>query len=115
MTRTLLVIVVSTFALVSVAEAATIRGYVVDADGHRVRGARVQAWHMVPTDQRPPQHPTKLGETISDAHGDFVMSVDARQTNMLIASFDRQSGAAAPSFTTSVRIALRHIRPRPVI
>ena len=116
MIRTRLVILVSAFALVSsLTEAAMIRGYVVDADGHRVRGARVQAWHIVPTDQRPPLHPAKLSETTSDVHGNFAMSVDARQTNMLIASFDNQSGSAAPSFTTTVRIALRHIRPRSAI
>jgi hypothetical protein len=92
----------------------TIRGYVVDAEGHRVRGARVQGCHLVPTDQRPPQRSRRLGETTTDGRGNFVLWADPREINMVIASFDNQSGAALPSFSTLVRVALRHNRPRPV-
>jgi hypothetical protein len=42
--------------------AAALRGHVVDAHGQRVDGARVQAWHIVATDQRPPQRPTLLAK-----------------------------------------------------
>lgn len=93
--------------------AATIHGYVVDADGHRIQGARVQAWHIVPTDQRPPQRPKRLGETTTGEHGNFTLSVDSRLVNMIIASFNNQSGSALPSFSDIVRVALRHNRPRP--
>jgi hypothetical protein len=92
--------------------AGIIRGYVLDKQGHRVPGARVEAWRMVLTDQQPPQHPTKLGKATADSHGEFTLTV-ARlsESVVLIASFDRQSGTAAPSFDHVVRIALR---PRPV-
>jgi hypothetical protein len=94
---------------------ATIRGYVIDEAGNRVAGARVQAWHMVSPDQRPVQQPTKLGETTADAHGDFVISVDAPEINMLVASFDHQSGAAAPPFSSTVRIVIRRVHLRPIL
>jgi TonB family protein len=61
---------------------------------------------MVPTDQRPPQQPTRLAETTTNGNGDFVIAIDARQANMLIASFDHRSGATKPSFTAPVRITL---------
>jgi len=100
--------------LCSVIQAGTVHGYVVDADAHRVRGARVQAWCDVPTDQRPPQRSKLLAETSTDAHGNFALSVDAREVNIIIASFRNQSGAAAPSFNSAVRVRLRHNRPRKV-
>jgi TonB family protein len=62
---------------------------------------------MIPIDQRPLQQPTRLAETTTDVHGDFVIAVDARQANMLIASFDHHSGATKPSFAVPVRIILR--------
>ena len=99
----------------STAVAGTIRGYVIDEAGNRVAGARVQAWHMVSPDQRPVQHPIKLGETTADAHGDFAISVDAPEINMLIASFDHQSGRAAPPFSGTVRIVLRRVRLQPIL
>jgi hypothetical protein len=92
--------------------AAALRGYVVDAHGQRVDGARVQAWHIVATDQRPPQRPTLLAQTTTDAHGNFSLSVGAYKVNMIIASFGNQSGAAPPSFNGPVRVKLRHNRPR---
>ena len=95
------------------AQAATIHGYVVDSSGQRIAGATVEAWHDVPTDQRSPQHPTRLAQTTTDARGAFVISVSLRDVNLLIASFDHQSGAAQPTFTAEVRIALRRNRPRP--
>ena len=101
------VVIASAFSLVcSATQGETIQGYVVDAGGHRVLGARVQAWDMVRTDQRPPQQPRRLAETTTNDHGDFVIAVDARQANMLIASYDHQSGATKPSFTSPVRIIL---------
>jgi hypothetical protein len=96
----------------SVGQAATVHGYVVNAADRRVQGARVQAWHLPPTDLRPPQEAKRLGETITDSHGNFVISVDPREVNILIASFNNQSGASSPSYTAVVRIALRHNRPR---
>ena len=99
--------------LYSYAQAATIHGYVVDSRGQRIGGATVEAWHDVPTDQRPPQHPARLAQTTTNARGAFVISVSARDVNLLIASFGHQSGAAQPSFTADVRIALRRNRPRP--
>jgi hypothetical protein len=108
------VVIIGTLALISsYTQAGTMRGYVVDASGQRTRGATVEAWHDVPTDQRPPQHPTRLAQTTTDARGAFVILVSARHVNLLIASFDHQSGAARPSFTAEVRIALRRNRPRP--
>jgi hypothetical protein len=108
------VVIIGTLALTSsYTQAGTIRGYVVDASGQRARGATVEAWHDVPTDQRPPQHSTRLSQTTTDARGAFVILVSARDVNLLIASFDHQSGAARPSFTAEVRIALRRNRPRP--
>jgi hypothetical protein len=56
-----------------------------------------------------------LGETISDAHGDFTISVDAPEIDMLIASFDHQSGTAATPFSGTVRIVLRRVRLRPIL
>jgi hypothetical protein len=101
------VLIASAFSLVcSATQGETIQGYVVDAGGHRVRGARVQAWEMVRTDQRPLQQPRRLAETTTNDHGDFVIAVDARQANMLIASYDHHSGATKPSFTSPVRITL---------
>ncbi len=97
----------------SFTQAATIHGYVVDSNGQRIAGATVEAWHDVSTDQRPPQHPTRLAQTTTDARGAFVISVFVRDVNLLIASFDHQSGAAQPTFTAEVRIALRRNRPRP--
>jgi TonB family protein len=103
------VVIASAFSLVcSNTQGETIHGYVVDTGGHRVRRARVQAWHMVPTDQRPPQQPTRLAETTTNDHGDFAIAVDARQANMLIASYDHNAGATKPSFTDAVRITLRN-------
>ena len=102
------VVIASAFSLVcSATQGGTIHGYVVDAAGHRMQGVRVQAWHMVPTDQHPPQQPTLLAEKTTDGHGDFIIAVDARQADMLIASFDHYSGATKPSFTAPVRITLR--------
>jgi len=57
----------------------------------------VQAWHMVATDQRPPQRPKRLAQTTTDRHGNFALSADPRAVNMIIASFDNQSGTALPS------------------
>jgi len=112
----LAILTIIVLALVSsTALAGTICGYVIDEAGNRVAGARVQAWHMVSPDQRPVQHPTKLGETISDAHGDFTISVDAPEIDMLIASFDHQSGTAATPFSGTVRIVLRRVRLRPIL
>jgi hypothetical protein len=95
--------------------ATTLRGYVVDSDGRRVQGAHVQAWHMVATDQRPPQRPKRLAQTTTDRHGNFALSADPRAVNMIIASFDNQSGTALPSFSSIVRVSVRHNRPRPVV
>lgn len=112
----LAIVPITALALVSsTAVAGTIRGYVIDEAGNRVAGARVQAWHMVSPDQRPFQHSTKLGETTADAHGDFAISVDAPEINMLIASFDHQSGTAAPPFSSTVRIVLRRVQLRPIL
>ena len=112
----LAIVPITALALVSsTAVAGTIRGYVIDEAGNRVAGARVQAWHMVSPDQRPFQHPTKLDETTADAHGDFAISVDAPEINMLIASFDHQSGTAAPPFSSTVRIVLRRVQLRPIL
>ena len=112
----LAIVPITALALVSsTAVAGTIRGYVIDDAGNRVAGARVQAWHMVSPDQRPFQHPTKLGETTADAHGDFAISVDAPEINMLIASFDHQSGTATPPFSSTVRIVLRRVQVRPIL
>src|SRR6478736_10346332 len=115
MTRTSFTIgIIGAVAILSpYAQAATIHGYVVDSRGQRIAGASVEAWHDVPTDQRPQQHPTRLAQTTTDARGAFVISVSVRDVNLLIASFDHQSGAARPSFTAEVRIALRRNRPRP--
>jgi len=112
----LAIVPITALALVSsTAAAGTIRGYVIDEAGNRVAGARVQAWHMVSPDQRPFQHPTKLGETTADSHGDFAISVDAPEINMLIATFDHQSGTAAPPFSSTVRIVLRRVQVRPIL
>ena len=114
MRLTILPIIV--LALVSsTALAGTIRGYVIDETGNRVAGARVQAWHMVSPDQQPVQHPRKLGESTADANGDFAISVDGPEINMLIASFDHQSGTAAPPFSGPVRIVLHRVRLRPIL
>ena len=110
-----IVAVLSAVTLVSSATQAEImHGYVVDADGRRVQGARVQVWHIVPTDQLPPRRPKRLGETTTDRRGNFALSADPRQVNMVIASFDNRSGAALPSFAAVVRVVLRHNRPRPI-
>jgi hypothetical protein len=92
--------------------ATTLRGYVVDSDGRRMQGAHVQAWHMVATDQRPPQ---RLAQTTTDRDGNFALSADPRAVNMIIARFDNQSGTALPSFSRIVRVSVRHNRPRPVV
>jgi len=115
MTRTSFTIgIIGAVAILSpYAQAATIHGYVVDSRGQRIAGASVEAWHDVPTDQRPQQHPTRLAQTTTDARGAFVISVSVRDVNLLIASFDHQSGAAQPTFTAEVRIVLRRNRPRP--
>ena len=90
----------------------TIRGYVVTAEGRVASYARVTVAHLPPTDQRPPQSAKKLGETTADSRGQFVLAVSeiTRYTHV-VASYDGQSGAAAPSVHHSVRIPLRHIPP----
>ena len=103
--------IIPALLLCSLAEAATIRGYVIDSHGHPAPGARVTAWHSVPTDQNPPQRTLLLGRTFADAHGYFTLSVDSRLTNMLTAKRDHESGAAAVSFSREVRIRLHAIRP----
>ena len=103
--------IIPALLLCSLAEAATIRSYVIDSHGHPAPGARVTAWHSVPTDQNPPQRTLLLGRTFADAHGYFTLSVDSRLANMLTAKVDHESGAAAVSFTREVRIRLRPILP----
>ena len=98
----------------SIANGATVRGYVIDVHGHRAAGAHIEAWHDVPTDQRPPQHPTLLAKAAADAHGIFAITVDSR-ANMLIATFDHQVGSTAIPSSGTVRIVLRAVRSRHVI
>jgi hypothetical protein len=56
-----------------------------------------------------------LGQTTADAHGDFAISVDAPEINLLIARFDHQSGTAAPPFSGPVSIVLRRVQLRPIL
>jgi hypothetical protein len=92
-----------------------IHGYVVDARGRRAPHAHVTAAYLPPTDQHPPQSPKIFGEATADLNGEFALSVtDIARHTLLIASFDDQSGVAAPSFDDPVRIRLRHNRPRVV-
>jgi hypothetical protein len=98
----------------SIVSGATVRGYVIDMHGHRAAGAHIEAWHDVPTDQRPPQHPTLLAKATADAHGAFATTVDSR-ANILIATFDHQVGSTAIPFSGTVRIVLRPVRSRHVI
>ena len=99
----------------STPSAGIIRGYVVDAHGRRVAHAHVTAAHLPPTDQYPPQLAKKLGKALTDSHGEFRLSVSqVTRYTLLVASFDDQSGVAAPSFDHPVRIALRHNQPRVV-
>ena len=93
--------------------AGPIRGYIVDVHGHRAPHARVVASHLPPTDQHPPQLAKTLAETRADSHGEFTLSLDhITRYTVLIASFDHQSGSAAPSFDHPVRIPLRPTRSR---
>ncbi len=102
------------FALLSsyhLGSAGTIRGYVVDVNGHRAAHARIEAWHDVPTDQRPPRHPTLISKATADRNGDFVITV-APSVNVLIATFKRQAGNIDIPSSEPFRIQLRRVRSR---
>jgi hypothetical protein len=93
----------------------TIRGYVVDAHGRPAPHARVTAAYLPPTDQDPPQSPKIFGKATADSNGEFALPVtDIARDTLLIASYDGQSGVAAPSFDRPVRIPLRYNHPRVV-
>ena len=114
MTRVVLVLVLCC-AGCSAPRSGIIRGYVVDVHGQRAPQAHVTASHLPPTDQHPPQLAKTLAETTADSHGNFTVFVDQiTRYTLLIASFDNQSGVAAPSFDHAVRIPLRRNRPRVV-
>src|SRR5438034_2775143 len=100
--------VLALLMLVHATSGSTIRGYIVDANGHRVAGALVSAWHEVPTDQHPPLRPSLLAEAISHEHGEFSISGDFQTANKLIAEFHQWSGFARPPFIEPVCIELSH-------
>ena len=108
----LIVVFGLTWPIMQSCQAATIRGYVVDADGRRIQGAKVEILHMGRTDQSPPQRPKSFGKTTTDARGNFVLSADPRLANVILASFKNQAGLASPSSTPPVRVVLRRNKPR---
>jgi hypothetical protein len=115
MIRTLFIIVVigASAVVSSCASSGTIHGYVVDARGRRVSGARVEALKLGLTDQHPPQRSKLLGQTITDSHGNFTLSANAQEVTIVGAEFNHQAGDAPPSFTRNVRIVLYQLPPQP--
>ena len=113
------VIIVTLAIISSSARAGTIHGYVVDTNGRRVQGARVEASQTFSTDQewhRPHgtiQRDKLLAATITDSQGNFTLSGVSRDVNIVDAEFDHQAGVAPPSFTRTVRIVLHQLPPRP--
>jgi hypothetical protein len=95
----------------------TVHGYVLDASGSRIAGARVRAYHFAVTDRawmpgQPHDVTQVLAETRTNSGGNFVLSVDEPRVNSIQALYDEQSGTAQSPFIGQVRIVLRRHKHR---